>query len=272
MTETANASLHLQSMRLTIRFGSDAIIMAIGDPRSERRIVSESFPLNRSISVAANLREVATQSELFQSGYQRALVLVNADTMLVPLDEYPSEDMATLYHSAFSSHQNEELVTNVLPELRAVAVFPVNKDMKSVLAEQIPDLSFMPIVQPVWHQLYRRNFATPRKKLFAYFHDQRMELFAYAKNRLTYSNAFDGSREHDVLYYLLYAWRQLGYHQESDELLIAGTPPQKEWLMERLRQHVARVASVNPAADFGASSASLDYKIPYDLKVVFLGK
>lgn len=272
MTENANSSLHTQSLRLTIRLGADAIVMAVGDPRSERRITSETFALNRSISLAANLREAAARSELFGSGFQRALVLVDADTMLVPIGVYPDEDMPTLYHATYSGHAGEELVANVLPELKAVAVFPVNRDLKSVLTDHFSELSFMPVVQPVWAHLYNRNFSTPRKKLFAYFHDRHMEVFAYAKNRLTFYNRFDGSREHDALYYLLYAWRQLGYHGEDDELLLVGDIPAREWLLERLHQYVTRTSTVNPAADFGAGTASLDHRLAYDLKVIFLGK
>lgn len=272
MTETESSALHAQSLRLTIRLGASDILLAVRDSRSDRRIIHETFPANRSISVAAHLRELATKSELLGSGFRSALVMLDTETMLVPLDEYPNEDMATLFHSAFSGHEGEELVTNVLPDLKAVAVFAVNKDLKSVLGEHFADLSFVPIVQPVWRHLYRRNFATPRKKLFVYFHDQRMQVFSYAQSRLRFCNCFDGRREHDALYYLLYAWHQLGYNGEDDELVLAGKLPNRDWLLERLRQYVRRCSVVNPAVDFGATSASLDHNLPYDLKVVFLGQ
>lgn len=272
MPETAPSTLHTQSLRLTIRIGSEAIIFATGDPHSQRKIVYETFPVNRSISVAARLRDLSRQSELMGSGYRRALVLLDTDTMLVPLDEYPDEDMPTLYHSAFAGHTADELLTNVIPDLKAVAVFPVGKDLKSVLGEHFADLSFMPVAQPVWSHLHRRNFATPRKKLFAAFHDRRMEVFSYAKNRLRFANSFPGTNGHDALYYLLYAWSQLGYHGEDDELLLAGAVPEREWLLQQLRQHIGRCSVINPAAEFGASSAALDHKLPYDLKVHFLGR
>lgn len=272
MAETATLSPHEQSLRLTIRIGTEAVIFAIGSPNGKHRIVNESFPLNRSISIAANLRELATRSELMGSGYRRAQVMVQTEPMVVPIDEYSNEDMPTLYHCAFSGHRHEELITNVMPDLHAVVVFPVNKDLKSVLSELFADLTFIPIVQPVWQLLYRRNFATPRKKLFAYFHDRRMDVFCYTQNRLRFCNNFDGTREQDALYYLLYAWRQLGFHGEDDELLLVGDVPKREWLAEKLHTYVRRFSIINPAALFGASSASLDHKLPFDLKTIFLGK
>lgn len=271
MTETTS-QLHAHSLRLTIRIGSDAVLFAISNPLGKQKIVHEKLTLNRSISTAANFRNMATRSELLRSGYSRALVLVDTDVMMVPLDEYPNEDMGTLYHSCFTGHAGEELLTNVLPELKAVAVFPINKDLKGVLAEQFTDLAFMPVAQPIWTHLYRRNFSTPRKKLFAYFHDHRMEVFSYAQNRLQFCNCFDGSHEHDALYFLLYAWRQLGFDGEKDELLAAGDIPQREWLTERVHQYVRRFTILNPAADFGASSTSLNPQLPYDLKAVLLGR
>lgn len=272
MTETAPSQLHAQSLRLTLRIGAENVLFAIGDPHGKKKIVHETLPMNRSISMAANLREMAARSELLGSGFTRGMAMLNTDVMLMPIDDYQNEDIPTLYHSAFKGHENDELLSNILPDLKAVAVFPVNKDLKSVLAEHFDDLTFMPVQQPVWQRLYHRNFATPRKKLFAYFHDQRMEVFSYAQGRLRFSNSFEGSREHDVLYYLLYAWRQLGYNGETDELLLVGDVPKREWLAERIKQYVQRLIFLNPAAEFGASSASLDHTLPYDLKVVFLGR
>lgn len=272
MTETVSIPPKGQPLRLTMRLSQERILLAAADPQGKRKLVSETFPLNRAISAAANLRELLSRSNLLGGGFKQVQVLLATDPMLVPLSEFQDEDMPTLYHSSFSGHQGDELVSNVLPDLNAAVVFPVNKDLKGVLEELFDEVTFMPLAQPVWQHLYRRNFSTPRRKLFAYFHDHRVEVFSYAKGRMMFCNNFDAAQQSDALYFLLYAWRQMGYHGEDDELLMVGDVPDREWLAEKLRQYVRRFTILNPAVEFGASSASLDHQLPYDIKIIFLGR
>ena len=99
--------------RLTLRIGSDNIALYAGESLNEQATATESYPLNKSISAAANLREAFSTMELLQSGYQRVLLQHTTPVMLVPVDEFMnlngdmpagqvSADTETLYRHTFT--------------------------------------------------------------------------------------------------------------------------------------------------------------------------
>ena len=120
-------------IRLTLRIGEGNMLFAVGDPQTDGNIVFEPYNVNNNIAVAANLREAFKKSELLQSGYKRALVVIDAPTMLVPLDEYREQDAETLYKHTFKWQRSEDILTSAMPKLNAVAVFAVNKDLMMVI-------------------------------------------------------------------------------------------------------------------------------------------
>ena len=84
------------------------MLFAVGDPQADDNFVFEPYNVNNSISVAANLREAFKKSELLQSGYKRALVAIDAPTMLVPLDEYREQDAETHLEMATKRRHTDE--------------------------------------------------------------------------------------------------------------------------------------------------------------------
>ena len=134
----------------------------------------EPYNVNNNIAVAANLREAFKKSELLQSGYKRALVVIDAPTMLVPLDEYREQDAETLYKHTFKWQRSEDILTSAMPKLNAVAVFAVNKDLMMVIENHFDDIQIQPQMQAVWTHLYKYAFTGIRQKLFVYFHNKRI--------------------------------------------------------------------------------------------------
>lgn len=259
-------------MRLVIRIGAESLSFSVSNPQAAREIVFEPYGLKSGISMAANLRDAFGSSELLMSGYRRALVLADSPTMLVPSDEFSEKQLPVMYAHTFTGNTDTEILYSILPDLNAVAVFGINKDLKRVIDDHFREIRFIPAAQPVWTRLYKRNFTGVRSKLYAYFHDRQMEVFCYTKNRFRFCNKFDAAHAHDALYYLLYTWRQLGYSVDNDEIYICGDITHQDWFMENLHRHVARAYLINPSADFNRAPAATIPGITYDLLALHLAQ
>ena len=240
---------HNIQQRLTIRTGNEELAFAVGKPNDSGKMDFESYEVNMAISMAANLREAFTTSELLQREYQKVLILIDAPVMMVPIEEFQEDDMETLYHACFTGQEGNIVLSNIVPTLNAVAVFAVNKDFNTVITDHFENVSFMPTGQPVWEYLREKGVgrAEHGEKLFAFFHDQRMEVFCFQQNRFKFFNSYNTQHAHDALYYLLYAWKQLGFKAESDFLYLTGEVTQRNWLVEKLHQYLQHVMTVNDA-------------------------
>ena len=269
MTESDN-NISDKKLRLTIRFCRNNMAFAVGDPQENGMLVYEPYEMNMGISVAANLREAFKVSELLQSGYKRLLAEIDTPVMLMPIDDFGTQDIETLYHHTYHRQGNEEILSSILPDLNAIAVFAINKDLKLVIDDHFKDIRIQPLMQSVWTHLYRRSYAGPRRKLYAYFHEKRMEVFSFQQNRFRFSNSYEATNEHDALYYLLYIWKLTGMDVEKDELYIVGDIHYQDWLIDKIKQHLKFCRVINQEVYFNNSQLAKRTEIPYDMKTIYL--
>ena len=253
---------------MTIRVGRHTLSFAI--PDEQGNVVFEPFVVKSGVSIAANLREAFKTSELLMSAPPRVRVSIDSNVILVPIEKFEEDSMELMHAHAFPRNEQEAIYYNVLPDLNAVAVFSMNKDLRLVVDDHFKDVRLLHAVSPVWRYLHQRSFTGPRNKLYGYFHEKRLEVFSFQQNRFKFCNSFEASGAHDSLYFLLYVWKQLQLQPEYDELHIVGDIPQREWLVGELRKFLQKAYVINPVADFNRAQVTEFKNMPYDLQTLFV--
>ncbi len=257
--------------RLTIRVGRGTLSFSTGMTASEETpVVYEPYTVKGGISMAANLREALKTANLPAEGFKRAMVMIDTPVLMVPGDMFVEDEAEDLYNHAFTRKEADTVLYNVLPDLNAVAVFPINKDLKMVVNDNFEDVKFVCSMAPVWRYLHRRSFTGSRSKLYGYFHDKHLDIFSFTQNRFKFFNTFDASQAHDSLYFLLYVWKQLMLRPEHDELHIVGDIPNRDWVLSELKKYLRRAYVINPEADFNNAPATQVEGLPYDLMTLYI--
>lgn len=254
---------------MTIRIGRGTLAFAIPSD-DEESIIYEPYVVKSGISMAANLREAFRKADLLLEHPQRARVLLDSDVLMVPIDLFEEETMETMYHHAFPQSSQDAVYYNVLPDLNAVAVFAMNRDLRLVIDDHFKDVRLVVAVSPVWRHLHQRSFTGNRNKLYGYFHEKQLEVFSFHQNRFKFCNSFHADRAHDALYFLLYVWKQLQLQPEHDELHIVGDIPDREWLLTELKKFLQNAYVINPSADFNRAPVTAIKGMPYDLQTLFV--
>ena len=185
--------------RVVVRISSDSLSFST---IVDGEVVFEAYPLNASISMAANLREAVKGKVQPANG----LVVIDSPVMMIPVDLFLEEQKEELYLHTFTKQEQQAVMHYVLPDLNCVAVFSVRKDVLTVLRDTFTELTFMPAIAPVWRHLHQRSYTGQHQKLYAYFHERRVEVFAFAQNRFKFCNSFAANNPNDALYYMLAVW------------------------------------------------------------------
>lgn len=257
--------------RLIIRLSRTHISFTMVDAGNTGQPVTYApYDVNNSISMSANLREAFRMEPLLGRSYQRITVMTDSRVLLVPIDLFEEQEKETLYHHSYPTQKHAVIASEVMPSLNCIALFAIDKDVKTVIDDHFPQAQYMCCMTPVWRHLHQRSFTGVRNKLFGYFHDQHLEVFSFQQNRFKFCNTFDAQRMHDSLYFLLYVWKQLNLQQEHDELHLAGNIPHQEELLEELRRYLKRAYVVNPTADFNRSPVTQIAGMPYDLMTMIV--
>lgn len=263
---------NIQQARLTIRVSRNTLSFSVVDREAEHQLIYEPYTVKSGVSMAANLRQAFKESTLLQRGYQKVRVYLDSPILLVPIEEFHEEDIDVLYQHAFNSHNSDAILYRVQPELNAVAVFPINKDLKMVIEDNFKDVRFTPIMQPMWHYLHHRSFTGIHRKLYVYFHDKKLDVFGFEKNRFKFFNSFNAEHAKDALYFILYVWKQLGFNQMQDELHVSGDVPDKDWFLYNTKLYIKKTFLLNPAAEFNRAPITEIKGMPFDLITLYLSK
>lgn len=273
MTENVNPTSSPVSMvkaRLMIRVGYKSLSFSVVDGSCEEGVRYEPYTVKSGISMAANLRQAFLDSELLCQGYTKAGVLQDAPSLLVPVEQFQEEDLPALYGYTFEKGDSSTLIQKVMPAQNAVAIFPINKDLKLVIEDHFQEVRYSPVCMPVWNYFQQRGLQGQNRKLYGYFHDKKLDIFCFDKQRFRFSNSYEVAHGKDAVYFLLYVWQQLQFDAHKDELNIAGDLPNRAETLEQLKRYVRKVFLLNPVAEFNRAPVTRVKDLPFDLLTYFL--
>ena len=253
---------------MTIRAGRASLSFSALD--SEGNVFFEPYVLKSGISMAANLREAFRTSDFLADLPRRVHVLVDSDVLMTPVELFDEEKAEGLYRHAFPDKEQDSVYSNVLPDLNAVAVFSINRDLKLVIDDHFNDVRLVAALSPVWRHLHQRSYTGTRQKLYGYFHESRLEVFSFQQNRFKFCNGFEVKHAQDAIYFLLYVWNQLQLKPLYNELHIVGDIPDSDYLTGELHRYLQKVYVINPAADFNRSPVTEIKGMPYDLQTYYV--
>ncbi|MBQ8095510.1 MAG: DUF3822 family protein [Prevotella sp.] len=263
MAETSNAMRHL-----TLRLGRGTMSILLQGGGGEE-LVFEPCVVKNGMSMAANLREAFKNSDLLLMQMPpRVRVLLDSDVLMVPVELFDEQTMATMYAHAFPSREQEAVFYNVLPDLNAVAVFSMNKDLRLVLDDHFQDVRLVAAMQPVWRCMHQRSFTGVRRKLYVYFHEKRLDMFSFQQNRFRFCNAYDAPRPMDAVFYITYVWKQLQLQEEHDELYLMGDISADEQPTTQLQRFIKKVMVIQPQVEFSHHPVTELKGVPFDLQTL----
>ena len=262
----------IQNKKMIIRIGRNTLSFTMLSPTDKEQAFSyEPYVVKGGISMAANLREAFKTASLTAIPTRRVQVLIDTLPMLVPIEQFEEEQINDLYNYTFSPTQEpRRMLFNVLPDLKAVCIFPINKDLHMVVNDHYEDAQFIHVMSPVWRHLHQRSFTGHYNKLYACFQSGQLHLFAFQQNRFRFCNTFEASHANDAMYFIVYVWKQLRMDVSHDELHIVGEVAEQELLLQELKQFLQKVYVVNPAVDFNQAPATSVKGMPYDLMTLIV--
>ena len=268
-----NAQTIRKQPRLTLRLTSGGLSFSVVDPTTEEQINYEPYIMKSGISQAANLRAALSTAVLPGDDYQNALVVTDSPVLLVPIDEYNKDGQAELYHHSFPVEAGEiapVVESSVIPQLNVVALFAINRDVKTVTEDHFRDVRYSHVCLPVWKHLYHRSFTGQRQKLYGYFFDGKVCCFSFNQNRMRLVNTFNVNNASNAAYYILNVWKQLTMDQQRDELHLVGMMPEADQFIEGLKKFLQNVYVINPTAEFNRAPITQVNGIPYDIITMYV--
>lgn len=259
--------MHQQNQRVIVRV-SDTTLSFVTQA-SDGEIIYEPFPVRSGMSMSANMREAFKESNILLSNPQRAFVCIDSPTLVLPLEDAQNEKLGLQYEYVYPNQKGCSIETFLMPSLNAVIVYSVNKDLKLVMEDNFADVRLLPLMAPTWEFMLRRSVGGNNKKMFAYFHDGKLNICIFNRNRFTFVNSFEGNDAHDAIYFILGVWKQQGFNAVEDELYHMGEIPEKDWFVNEIREFIQNVYPISPMAEYNRAPVTLVNGMSADMMITF---
>ncbi len=181
-----------------------------------------------------------------KADYSDVVVLADYPSTRVPLDEFSSESEQSIYMLTFGDESLHGLCVQheVIPGLDVVELFPMNLEAKSVVLKYFPNAlvqGFCAQVVQDSYSDYRLN-ARGHKRLYASVEGCELFLCGFSGDGLAFANSYPEKKASNRLYFILYAWTQLGMDQGEDTLVLYGRDAE---LGDLLRKYIRNIECVS---------------------------
>lgn len=231
---------------LSIRISTSGFYFSIYNPISSTPYYFFKSELDRKKSIVANFKELVTDNPFLSQLYKRVnIVLTNTKSILHPLHLFDNKLCQELFfYGQKSQNSSYDVLYNELAEANQAIIFGVNNVLYKFLQTHFsrPNIySQTTCLLNYFNKLAKENNC---KSLFIYFENDQMQLYAYKQGQLLLNNVFQSTDINNLVYYILYTWKQLNFSQERDNLLLLGDISDRKELYETLKKYILSIEYV----------------------------
>ena len=225
---------------LSIRLSTDGFSFSIYNPIHDDSLSIIEKEIDTSLSLTANLKAVFHESDFLNHPYKRVNIMMASKRFTIaPLDLFEEGQAELLFYHNHQKRENETVLYNILRKNNVAVIFGIDKSAQTFLNEQYPEARFYSQSTPFIDYFSVKSRLGNSKKMYASVRKDGIDIYCFERGHLLLANSFECTHTEDRIYYLLYAWKQLEFNQERDELHLTGILPEKDVLMSELKKFTA---------------------------------
>lgn len=234
---------------LSIRLRSDGLSFSGYSPSASESFFYRNTEFDRTKPFIASLKEFFFEHEFLTYSYKRInLVCVTPQYTLVPEEAFSDRHKNDLLSFTYLFPETKCL-NNLLARESVEVVFGIDEEVYEFCSRSLINPVFIHHITPqlaLWKQQSR--VLIPRQ-LYVVIHRKVMDVVCYAQGNLLFANTFEYDKPDDILYYILYVWKQVGMDQEKDQLHLYGGVSLRNSITLTLRNYIQYISPAEIPSD-----------------------
>lgn len=229
---------HSEKYRMSIRLRSGGLSFSAYSPSEKESFFYRDVEFDRTRPYISSLKECFFENDCLTWPYKQVhVVCVTSRYTLVPEEVFEEKQKEELLAFAVSS-PGGHCLSNKLKDEQAELVFDVDEEMYEFCSRSLVNPRFVHHVSPLLSLWKKQSHARLPHQLYVVLHRRRMDVACYAQGNLLFVNSFEYEHTDDILYYILYVWKQTGMDQQKDQLRLFGDVPLRSAVTSTLRNYL----------------------------------
>ena len=240
---------HSEKYIMSIRLRSGGLSFSAYNPSENESLLYRDIEFDRTKPYISSLKECFFENDFLTWFYKQVNVLcVAPQYTLVPKEVFQEKQKVELLAFTFSSPEGRCL-SNELKDEQVELIFGLNEEIYEFCSRSLVNPRFIHHVSPLLALWKKQSRMRLPRQLYVVLYRRRMDVACYAQGNLLFVNSFDYEHTDDILYYILYVWKQIGMDQRKDQLRLFGDMALRGEISNTLRNYLQYIDPLEIPSD-----------------------
>lgn len=196
------------------------------------------------------LDKIMGSEPYLKPAYNKTSAMVaSGKSTLIPAAYFQEKNLKKYLEFNHDMDELEEIHYNYLEGLDAYTIFSLPNPLSNSLVRHLGRFNYyhqgLPFI--TWHlDNARSHKKTPALSIYEGFAD----IGVFSQNKLHFYNSFRWTAKEDLLYYILYVYKQLNLDVSGDELYISGSATDQREFQKLVGRYVKKIHFQKPPEQF----------------------
>lgn len=226
---------------MSVRLWPGGLSFSGGIPSDEGSFFCEETEVDVTRPYLQTLRDLFREHPFLSYPYAAVRIVTSEPNYtLVPEAIYEDEAKERLYRFTFATPV-ETVAVQPMSALESVLLFGLRRDMHEFITQTQPTAHWEHALASLLLRWHERSLRALHAHMYAVVQDRTMDVACFDRGTLRFVNRFEVENHDDIMYYLLYVWKQLSLNQRNDSLTLSAVTSVAFDLKEKLQTYLKDV-------------------------------
>ncbi len=230
--------------KVSIRLQSDGLSFSGYIPSEGNTFFYREVVFDPALPYVSSLKDFFYAHEFLSWEYCKVYVMVDTPvyTLVPDVAFQPGalEQLLSFVHTA----RPGKAVSNHLPEEAAHVVFGMEPEVHEFCSRSFIQPEFLHSMTPLLSLWKQQSQISIPARMYVVLFPKRIDIVVFRQGQLLFANSFQTVKAEDIVYYILYVWRQTQLDQQHDQLFLFGEFSHRQSILQILHVYLAAVGVV----------------------------
>ena len=192
-------------------------------PQEKDSFFSEKVLFDSDAPMSLSLKNTFFDNQCFAYLYKSFYVICASEKYsLAPENVFSEKDKSLLFSLCHQQDDTDKILVQELGNLQSFLLFNIDNEAYEFLMRSIVNPRFIHSLSPLLLAWQKNSLTSYPKQLHAFVHNNLMDIACFEHGEMLFVNSFNCENENDIVYYIMYACRQLDINQLEDSISFHG--------------------------------------------------
>ena len=250
-----------EKYKVSIRLSPGGLSFAGINPSDKGSFFYTETTIDRSIRYMQAIKDVFFANPFFSYTYEQIYVVcANRQYTLVP--ETIFDETQKVMSFVFSAPE-EKTLHERLDELESEILFYIQPDVYEFFSRSLLRPKFTHSITLLLNTWRKQNLTAFPRQLYVALREDMMDVACFNKGAILFINSFHVDDPDDILYYIMYVWKQTGLDQQNDNLVLFANAQIYQALKETFQTYLSQTEFIQ------SQRTETNSEVPPDITALF---